>query len=428
VSGEHGTYRLAPLAPGRAYWVLARHPLVGSGATRPVAIEPGDVIPDIDVVVGGASGALHVTCLSLDGEPGGDVAVEVWAAHGGRPIGFGETRADGELLLEGLPPGPVEVVAKAPGPRTERRRRATVYEGRTTRVSLVAAAGAGVLAGRVVDSDDSPGWAVVTASTSDGGRYYALQAKTDGEGAFRFEGLSPLRYELRARGNRGGTSLPLLGVRPDRTDLLLVVDGASRYGLVRGVVEESPPDYSGWLQLSFRWHYRGPRRSGTYSFDLLRSAGGAFEVRTSGAEAFDIAAITEDGRVGLALDVKAPSGTLTDDVRLAPVAPATLRGRVLDELTGEGIAAATVAIEPWAPFADDQRRYRAPPWGAMTLRKADVVTGRDGAFEAVTLPAQRYRMTVSAPANQGRTQEHDGLPPGVHDLPDIVLPRTRVTQ
>lgn len=178
-----------------------------TGSLRIVAVdEAGDPIEGVQVEVEAArSGDVTreqrvVVAASIGGD--GDDGFTGMSFGGGKRI---RTDVDGEAMIENLPPG--SYVVKLSHRRFAKRevRDQTIVENAQTDCGRVTMAPAGSVSGRILDADGNPVRMALVTCRKEGDAAQDAERKPAMNGAFRFTGLAPGRYELRARPLEGGS-------------------------------------------------------------------------------------------------------------------------------------------------------------------------------------------------------------------------------
>jgi protocatechuate 3,4-dioxygenase beta subunit len=282
----------------------------------PIPLAPGDT-PEIALVSTGSGGA----------PPANAPATIVRTSL--------RTNADGEFVVSGLPPGRVEVIARAPGHRAARSPRLQLAGGRSREgLELVLGAG-GHVHGRVLDEHGRPADARIEARIENDPipRYLS----TDARGEFRVEDVGGTVL-LFAMSEGRPTSEQLVDVRGGQTeDVAITLDAGRRTLRARVLDPHGDPVEDALVRIESLTAGTGQPRTlvsdGNGEIELTAAPPGAVSLEASHPGHVSAPVIArEDGLVTLTLaEPVTIATTLLDAWTGAAVADAEITWTCLDE-------------------------------------------------------------------------------------------------
>lgn len=228
----------------------------------------------------------------------------------------------GRFVVEGLAPGPIELLARSADGRLSARLAAELVAGRVVPLDLALAAGPSVT-GRVVTTTGAPrpGARVTATSVARRARELRRTARADDQGRFEVADLVPGRYVLTID-RRGAPPLARASVDvstgPAVCDLV-VVEGGSILGVVLG------PGGAPLAQANVFAIVQGRERSRART-----DAAGAFALRGLSAAAVRVLARGPGDALVAEATVQVAEDAVVDGLRLEARPPARLLGRVVD--------------------------------------------------------------------------------------------------
>lgn len=372
VSARDGTFRLAPVPPGRVR-VLVRHPQYVDGLSEVVTLnEAGTARVDVTLVGGGF---LEGRVTDEGGRPAAGARVTVSAVRGSYDRTT-RTATDGTFAFAAVPEAVVLTVSASDDEGAASTRLAvTVPEGGRRVVALALPASRPSLDARVVDDRGYPvAAAQISAASLQADAPVRATAFTDARGECRLAGARglPLRVEVRAPGFS-----PLhatLDAARERLDVTLTPGGKAT-GEVRALREGTPiPRAEVTLYTETGPRHARTDAKGEFTFDDL--AGGPAKLLVS-AVGF--------GTTTVSVSLPPPDRLRPARLPRVELAPeAIVEGVVVDE-RGEGVAGARVAVD------------RAPTYVAQGPTPRDLaVTGPRGTFRLGALAAPAGTVTLEA--------------------------------
>ena len=222
VSDEQGGFSIEDVSPGPVR-LHAQAPRRQQVELENLEVKPGQGLTGLDVVLP-AGATVEGRVLGPDGRPVGDARVSVVQASQNDFAAFsslrGDTDADGHYQIDGVPPGPHTLEARADGYR--RAARDVEVTERTGAVDFQLDRGLEV-SGRVVDDAGAPIPGVQLTLTAGMFSRDSPGALTGADGAFRIAGVQDGTYRLRPR-KEGYVS-------PDPLGMAVTVAGAPVSGL-----------------------------------------------------------------------------------------------------------------------------------------------------------------------------------------------------
>ncbi|MEZ4429061.1 MAG: carboxypeptidase regulatory-like domain-containing protein [Nannocystaceae bacterium] len=381
VSDRDGAFEVDGLAPGLYTFYRVQAEGQPSPSESPKIRVSRDRDTEGVVIELPAPGALRVRVRDPGGEPVPGVTIIVKGAGSSR---VHAPTPGSEWTFDPIPPGTYHVkvtpagVGGRAGPddpaRDDPGESVEVVPGATAELSLIARGRAGVIAGIVRSRDgdlipDAAVWALARETYVDwGGRRVhpeVARATTDLEGAFTLEGLEDGVYSIHARDQIGveGTQE---GVRSGADDVVLELPEA---GAVAGTVAVTGGDPPTRFAISVE-PASGDRGRGRVE-EFLHTDG---RWRVVGLPPGPVVVEVEAAEGTASQRVTIPEGGARDGVTLTLAARGTLRGRLVDAVTGDpvpGYLAAVVSANGRATAADldpEGERYSDTD-GAFTLRQ-----------------------------------------------------------
>ncbi len=182
-----------------------------TGSLRLVAVDAqGEPIEGAEVEIGAeqsedgpqARQVVFGAAVADDSDSGSVIST---MSFGGKRI---RTDADGEATVDSLPPGTYVVTLSHRQYAKRSVSGQTVVENAQTDCGRVVLAPAGSVSGRVVQGDGSTATMVLVTCRRVDAAEQEAERKPALNGSFRFSGLAPGRYELRARPFQGGSDGP----------------------------------------------------------------------------------------------------------------------------------------------------------------------------------------------------------------------------
>lgn len=209
-SATDGTFEIVDLTPGATVVVTVAHP----GFVRQDV--PGVRVPRDEELVISLVAAGRVRGRVVDGEGRGVEGAQVATAEA-RWEG-GTTDPTGAFLLEGIPPGTLQLVATAPGFLDPPGKTLEIGPGEELSDVVFQVERGSVVSGRVVGADGVPieeAYVFVRDSGGDGSEY----GQTGADGRYRLEGVPPGDRRLTARAEGRLPQIKSLTVRAGENQL-----------------------------------------------------------------------------------------------------------------------------------------------------------------------------------------------------------------
>lgn len=343
-------------------------------------------------------------------------------------VPFMHNRDDGTFERTGLAPGPYRVWAaegydeplRAPGlgdddlPGTQ----VEVIAGETVEADLVVERHDGALRGTVVGPDGPVPDAFVRAGRESEASGRAARAPTmsrrtltDLDGGFEIEGLRPGRYTVQAERRGGGGQARVEHVELDAEVRITLEDTASLAGTVIGVDGSAPE--------RFEVEVVDPARRGAGQRQRLFRVEGRWRFDGLRPGTYRLAASAPNGVAEQEVTLAAAQERL--DVALQLVARATVRGRVVDLVSGEPLPDMHVSLGAARGTATTFRSYTGREGGGAR-------TGADGRFEIDNAPSGRVGLLVADWSARRRYVDalvFATVPPGEASVPDISMAADR---
>jgi uncharacterized GH25 family protein len=198
VTDEDGAFSYSDVSPGNVE-VRAEAPRHQAAELKGLEAKPGQELTGVELLLPAAA-IVEGRVVSPDGQPVPGAEVTVTKTDSAQGIGFSDiitqTDGDGRYILDGVPPGPRTLEARAEGYRRAVRD-LEVKEGDTT-ADFTLESGFQV-SGRVIDEAGNP---VVSAQLlMMAGRSFTgvLSALSGPDGTFHFDGVQPGTFRLTAR-------------------------------------------------------------------------------------------------------------------------------------------------------------------------------------------------------------------------------------
>lgn len=338
-----------PSAPLWTGTLKANHPIKG---LRLRLHEPARMTGT--VVAGRQAIEARLTLLYHDPtDPARDYSIEVGSSD----------PQQGRFEIPDLPPGPVRVLAEAPGYALTESAEMVLNDGQTLSDVLIDLSPAGTLAGTVNDVTGAPLAGVELVLDGPAGRARRIQSQADG--AFTFTGVpeGESRIIARANGYAEATIDGLLVAPNEVTNADIVMEKiAGGFGRVF--------DRNGPVNRAFIFAANQPRPASTAS-------DGSFKILVAQATEIEVVSPHHQSK---RLTVTPGSQT---DVELMP--GGTARGRVVDA-AGQAVSQAQVTVN-WFQ-ADGRAPYNASIFPIQT------VNASDGSFEVGPLRPGRYTLAA----------------------------------
>jgi len=424
-----GSFALAGLLPGR-YRVRAGSNEVPEQATE-VELKAGD-LEGVRITLP-ATGELRGTVEDGAGKPVKGVEVELVGEGSRAPSTF--TADDGSFHLAHVAAGAYRVLAlvdnrplRAPG-GGETEVSAEVVVGAVRAVKLVVESQRGRITGRVVDSAGGPLLdAFVEPARESGGPTMpgaALQSVrqaaffgdvggrrlTDQDGRFEIAGIGEGKYTLLAQRRGGGEGMREHVAAGDDVEIR-IAEPASLTGRVRGAGGEAPEQFVVEVHAaanSYRARDRFFRTGGGFRFPELPAGEYTLMVEAPDGMGTGKASLVEGGSAEVQVDLGAR---------------VTVRGRLIDVDTGEGVPGMLVRMTP-----KGQQRV----FSSMDPTAPGEVTDVQGRFELLKVGTGAVQVMITPRDMVENGYEFTGFgvevpgPGPVVELAAMKLTRLRVT-
>ncbi|MGD8860176.1 MAG: carboxypeptidase regulatory-like domain-containing protein [Myxococcales bacterium] len=254
-------------------------------------------------------------------------------------------------------------------------------------------AGHAAIEGFVHDERGEPlaGVELVLRAGSDDEDVLRASGLSDEAGHFRIGALAPGRYQLEAEApGHDPTVLPEVQVPADGPLEVVLQRSAGLFGVVLRPDGRAAPGAEVVIAGSGLWPPQVLTVDGDGEFRLPSLPGGVYELRAHSGE------LTSKPVEGVVVEAGEEAS-----VEIPLVPGATLRGRVYDAATGEGLADASVRV------LED----------ALTAIPVELSTDAEGRFEVGGLRALPHRVSVAAPGYV--TQTGMSLSPGAPDGQEV---------
>nr|WP_225937840.1 carboxypeptidase regulatory-like domain-containing protein [Myxococcus sp. RHSTA-1-4] len=194
-SGEGGGFALEVQS---GTWVVsARRGEAVGRVPGPVSVAPGETLRGLTVTLGGASG-LEGTVSAADGAPVRGAVLVARPSGGTGELGRAASAEDGGWRMD-LPPGEYDVGVRAPGLTGLVREGVVVAPGRYTPLHVRLEPATAVVEGTVADEEGRPLPGIQVRAELRSGEGVAHTTLTDGQGAYRLEGLEAGPTAIKAR-------------------------------------------------------------------------------------------------------------------------------------------------------------------------------------------------------------------------------------
>lgn len=289
------------------------------------------------------------------------------------------TAADGTFTLTGIPPGRISITARHPLYATASTEPQTVRVGATVEdITLVLRTG-GVIDGRVVDERGFP---VASVRVELGGprEPYPRVTLAEADGTFRFDAvLGPVTLTAYP------ALLPAARVEAEVASNAVVPVTITLEGQLHALAGRTV-DARGFPIAGVRIKVRGTRARSPLSTAIVSAEDGAFELTGLPAGPYRIVADHPDYAITVMPRVEATTGREERSVVLEP--GGLVRGRVLDDHTGDPIQGARIRLETTRPVDS--------PLETLTLDS--------GEFEVPRLAAGSYTLSIDAPGHVSLTE------------------------
>ena len=394
VGDEDGAYELS-VAPGR-YRLEVEHPDYASDS-RGVEVSGGEsqqnfrLVPtaSIEGIVRDGVGGPVVAGASVRWMRERMIVLPDGSRHA-TPAGGGMVEADdaGKFRITGLPPGVVQLSARAPKRATTEPTEVSVaIAEQVTGVELVVGEAHDVR-GRVVDADD-PDRAVANADvTLRSGGPGGIGTQADADGNFEIQGVLAGSYTLDASAKGYALSLPGTPVEVDGDVDDVIVELSAGLTITGRVV----PAQLASVRIDLRPEQM--RMGGAIFLGGAGMAGvetdedGTFEIGPVQPGKVMVVATGADGNAGETEVTVGPDGATDVVVKLAP--RASVRGAVRG-LDGSPIAQGQVSLRRKQPDGQIMRlTINGREMGALSA-----ITGDDGSFQIDGVAADTYEVVVS---------------------------------
>ncbi len=388
-SAADGRFELAGLLPGK-YQLRAGSDLY-PGPERPVEVTltaRGD-LSGVRIELP-ATGELRGRVRDGDGAPVKSARVEL---RGAATTLTTQTVDDGSFAAARVPAGEYRVVVldgrqvlTGPGDGEAQGVPVTITVGAVEDLNIVVERRAGKIRGRVVDSDGGPVADAFVESSCEqpamgglGGMRLdgffgntAAQRLTDLDGRFELDGLAACKYTLLAR-RRGGGEGTALHVEITSDVEIRIAEAASLAGRVRVVGGDAPQEFSVAITaraIDYRASDSFFRTDGVFRFPEVPA--GVYEVLVEslvGAGTGQVS-VAEGGRA---------------EVQVELAGRVTVRGRIVDLATGEGVPGMQVLLAA---------RGKQQIFVGGDIQREGQVTDAQGRFEIEKVAAGAASMTV----------------------------------
>ncbi len=389
-----------------------------------------------------AGGRIEGRVVDEKGNPQPKVHISASSVEAMRNSTQTTTADDGSFTLENLATGGVRIsmgiggsffgVSLRPlaaGPEDPDWELVQVEEGKTTRVELRVAARSGKITGKVVDSEGQPiADAFVSASrlsesAATGRNEGIYRARWDGEeqqphlsdqdGEFTVEGLEPGTYVVFAN-RRGGGEGYVEGVAAGSRVEVRINETGEMSGTLVGADGSTPSEFT------ITAMSKGAGRQ--YSESFFRSEG-RWSIPNMREGTYTLVASSLQGSARLE-DVGLGAGERKSGVELTLEPRVTLKGRVVDLETGEGIPGIQVAV-----MGPGGGRFFA----SQSVGERKEISDADGYFEVADVAVGKGQLFALAKTPEVRksysyqTRLVDiAKDPTVQTVKDIRMPKTRV--
>ncbi|MBM7118683.1 carboxypeptidase-like regulatory domain-containing protein [Archangium primigenium] len=242
VTGEGGGF--SGEVEAGAYTVMARRGEEAGALETPVVVSAGMTVRGVRLQLGPGAVLEGRVWAKASGAPVAQARVDVSPLGGNGDLGRASTDADGRFQVRGLASGAYDVVVGAQGFATVLRR-GVMLRGREHFTLDVTLGGLGSVEGHVRDPEGRPveGARVLAFPRQDPLDTPAVETRTDAEGHYRLEGVTPGPQRLVARRD-GATQGMVRPVEvgdsgPARVDFTLETTGVVE-GVVRGRLPDEP--------------------------------------------------------------------------------------------------------------------------------------------------------------------------------------------
>lgn len=412
-TGEGGGFALE--VPAGTWVVSARRGEAVGRVPGPVSVAPGETLRGLTVTLGGASG-LEGTVSAMDGAPVREAVLVARPLGGTGELGRSTSGGDGVFRMD-LPPGEYDVDVRAPGLTGLEKEGVVVSPGRYTPLDVRLEPATAVVEGTVADEEGRPLPDVQVRAESPSGAGVARTTLTDGQGAYRLEGLEAGLTSLRVRSPGAARWLSrmetLKPATSTRVDFTLPATG-SVWGQVT-LESGAPPDGPVLVHAV----PRGGSGAGTTETDAqgrysLELPAGAYQLVAQRHEAASIYFHVEQDPT-----VMVPAGSMVQQDLTLHDDP-VLSGTVV-EPSGAPSPLAVVAAVQGGDFpltqrvrADETGRFALPPRprGAAPLELVAFNGGRVGRRPGATEDASPHTLRLEPAATlRGRVVARRGAPP-----------------
>lgn len=408
---------------------------------EPVIVDLGEGkdVEDLRLVLP-ATGRLEGIVRDETGEPVAGVTVsaglvDTWSRAQAR------TGDDGRFSFEHVQTGRHRVIAeagwleqmRAPGTTDDdvQGELVEVTADVTAEVELVVERRAGIIRGRVIDSDGGPvGDAFVdTMRMSDSAAATSARARTsmrwgwdrkpvlsDQDGAFELRDLAEGSYIIRAYREGGGEAL-LEGVALGTNDAVLTIVETGRIaGKVTLAGGGAPERFAVKLQ---------DRGTGVERTDDFFRTGGAFSLRELPPGKYELVVSASEGSAQVVVELE--PGAVIDDLAIELVNKVTVKGRLIDADTRAPVPGMRVSVQ------DRSGSFMFSSDDAPGDRRD--VSDADGRFEVEDAPTGKATLTIiprnfADPGSYGWTQRSVNLAtePAVQDVGELELLASRLEE
>ncbi len=408
-TGEDGAFTLRAVPTDRGVILFAKREGYAQAGSEPLSLKPGEDVTGFRFVL--ALGA-HVrgSVLFTDGRPAAGAQVFATAQSGGRGVYMApqaRTDATGAFDLFPVPPGDYLLTVRHTGALPAQREVKGVEEGAVLagveiRLSagerirgVVRTAAGGPAAGLTVTAQPKdPGTTVGSATTWGQGR-------SDPEGKFDLEGLTPGAYLVTAHGARGGARVSA-DAQTGAEDVVLVLPAT---GAVAGkvVLPSGLPVTSCFVRLE----QEGGAPGGIMLHERVSAADGSFRIGDLAAGAYTLTAQGEGAFSEPLRGVEVVGDGVTGEIVLTLLPGATVRGRVLD---GEDQPMSGVRV------------MATPAKPGIPAGIAQTTSGTGGEFELVGLAPGAWRLAAGEGQRWTSSGEFEAAA-GAEIRQDVKFPR-----